>query len=1203
MYKTYTQIVYGLKCHWYKLMRSIPRVDKTVKKQLLMNLKLTSLLLILTILRVSANTFAQQVTLKKDNISLSHLFKEIRKQTGYNFLLSAENIDRAGSVSVDFKNAKLTDILDKVLQGKALSYTIENKTILISSVQKTFLDELIDYFRQINVHGKLVDETGQPMPGASVKLKLSSQGTVANASGEFFLTNVDDKDSVIITFTGYQPLRAPVKAEMGTLTMRPVTEALKEVTVSTGYQSLLKERAPGSFVQVGQEVLANRPVSNLSTALQGMVAGMQGKENADGSVSFLIRGSSSIYADRAPLVVVDGFPVAKNDFSTINPNDIESVTVLKDAAAASIWGARAANGVIVIVTKKNKNGKAGLNIDASVFTRISKLTDLNQLIPNATSAEQVAYEKMAFTNRWVFNEYAGSFPSDLGKTLTLAQELLYANKNGKISAATMNAGLDSLSKINNQSQISDLLLRRAVLSQYNVNFSQATDKTRSYASLLFEDNKTRYQGTGYNRYAMNFSNEYKAAKFLVFNFGLYLQYNKQANSGATLSELQTLSPYETLLNPNGSYSVNLNTYNREVLSSLPLNNFPYSDLSYNLLRETRGRKFGSQDYTARIQTGFNIRIMPGLNFDTKLQYERGKTEVDNYYTDDTFYARSLVDQNTEYTAATKTVGRQFLPKGGIDQSNNTNTASYVFRNQLNFVKDLGSKHSINAIAGMEISQYRTDFRSNPWLYGYYPDKLQSTVPPYGYGSSVDQFVGITGTATTLSGGTTGLTYGLDRYISYYANAAYTYNRKYTISGSIRNDASNFITKIPSLRWEPLWSVGGLWNVKEEDFAQDIKWVDRLSIRLTHGRNGNVEKSTSTNTLLSVSTSPSTTTGTITASISDNGNPTLRWEKTTSTNLGIDYVLFKGKLSGKIDLYNKIGTDITGTIALPAATGTTSQKFNNAGITNRGIEVELGTQLKIPGTPVTYGTSFNYAYNKNVVNNLYYPALYAYQMVDIPTAVVQGRPINPVYSFTYAGTVAGVPQVLGPNGAVTTMNSAALLNTGLGLQFLNYEGTATPPHTAGWYSTFGYKGFNLSVLFIGKFGGVYRNNTFNYASAFVGSSKTVVNKYISDVYAGRTDIPPFANANETQLYLWDRYVPYLSGLVESSSYIECKEVMLNYNLPASLLGKVKMRNVKVFAELRDLGLIWAANKKGYNPDWLPGTDRPLGTYTFGVNIGF
>jgi len=1190
-------------------------------------MRLTTVLLILSLMQVSAAGFAQRISLSKSNASLKTILKALNAQTGYDFVYTEKILRASNPVNIKAKDAKLEDVLSEIFNNQPLTYSIDSKTIIIKAKEKSFLERLIDQFLAIDIQGKVVDEKGTPLAGANVRVKNTDKLAVTDNNGVFEIKGIDaNNTTLIVSFIGYKTKELALgNAKSITITLDVLSADLSTVNiVSTGYQSLSKERATGAFDQIGQDVLSKRPVSNLSTALQGMVAGMQAKENADGSVSFLIRGNSSMYANRNPLVVVDGFPLAASDFSSINPNDIENITVLKDAAAASIWGARAANGVIVVVTKKSKMDN-GLTVNANAFTRVSSLTDLDQLFATASSADQVAYEKLAFNNNWFTSQYTGSFPGDLRNSLTLVQELLYANKNGKISTPIMNSKLDSLSAIDNHSQISDLLLRRAILSQYNVNFSHGSDRSKSYASLLFEDNKTRFQGSGYNKYGMNFSNEYKIAKFLTFNFGLNLQYKKEETSGATISEIGELSPYETLLNPDGSYAVNLknsngtigfNGLNREISAALPLNNFPYPDWNYNLLRETRGRKLSSEDFNARIQTGFNIKLMPGLNFDTKLQYERGKMEYDNYYSDDTYYVRNMVNTYVDYNNTTRTIAKVFLPKGGISQGgprlnqevpdvlvNAVNTTSYVFRNQLNFNRDFGTKHSINAIAGMEISQYRTDKRVDPWLYGYYPDKLQSTVPVYGYGSSVEQFVNVSGTPSTLNGGITVMNYTLNRYVSYYSNVAYTYDQKYTISGSIRGDASNFITSIASLRWSPLWSVGGLWNIKKESFASEIDFIDRLSLRATYGRNGNVEQSTSTNALLNVSTVPSANTGTITAVIADNGNPTLRWEKTTTTNLGVDFTLFKGKFSGKLDLYNKIGTDITGFVTLAAATGTTRQKFNNAGITNKGIEVELGTNLKIPGTPVFYNTFFNYAYNKNKVNKLYSPTLSAQAMLDIPNANVEGRPVNPVYSYTYLGTIAGVPQVAGPNGVPTTMNSASLFLNGVGSQFLNYEGTATPPHTLGWYNSFSYSGFSLSVLFIGKFGGVYRNPGFNYSSATVGSNKTVINRYVADVFAGRTDIPPFPKLNETQQNLWDRYTPYLSGLVESSSYLECKEMMLDYTLPRSLTDKFKIRNIKVFAQARDIGIIWAANKNGYNPDWLPGTDRPLGTYTFGLNVGF
>ncbi|MBS1567368.1 MAG: SusC/RagA family TonB-linked outer membrane protein, partial [Bacteroidetes bacterium] len=179
----------------------------------------------------------------------------------------------------------------------------------------------------------------------------------------------------------------------------------------------------------------------------------------------------------------------------------------------------------------------------------------------------------------------------------------------------------------------------------------------------------------------------------------------------------------------------------------------------------------------------------------------------------------------------------------------------------------------------------------------------------------------------------------------------------------------------------------------------------------------------------------------------------------------------------------------------------------------------------------------------------------------------------------------------------------LYNRGLGAQFLNYEGTYIPPHTLGWMNDFKAGNFDLMVLLTGTFGNVYRDPAYNYATATLGSNKTFVNKFISDVYAGNPNVPNFPNPKETQMYLWDRYVPYLSGLVESASYIQCKEIDLGYELPSKIAHTLQMNSLRVYAQARDLGMIWHANKKGYNPDWLPGSNRPVTTWLLGINFQF
>jgi len=1187
--------------------------NRILSRQTVMRINLTCILLLITLMQVAASGFAQKLTLSKKNITLEQLFREIKAQSGYDFLYEPQELKSARRININVKGVQLKSVLDEAFHQQPLSYSIDQNTIVVRRKEKSFIDVIGDYLKKINISGKVTDEKGNPLPGATVRVKSSNRAVITNAQGNFQLNDVEEGAVLVVSYIGYKPKEVPARSGFMDVVLDVTSAELASVVVvSTGYQSLPKERATGAFGTVGRAALDHRPVSNLSSALQGMVAGMQAKEKEDGSVDFLIRGNSSLYAESRPLVVVDGFPISGSDFSDINPNDVESITVLKDAAAASIWGARSANGVIVVTTKRLK-GASKLSVEGSAFSRIANKVDLNQVLTQANSADHVAYERKAFENNWVLFPYADSF-GDVTNSLTLAQELLYANRAGKLSLADMNAGLERVSKIDNRSQIRDLLLQKAILNQYNVNIQTGTERSKTYASVMYEKNKGAYVKNGYDRFNLNFNNDFKITKFLNFNLSANMQYRNQETSGATLAEIGEVSPYEVLLNPDGSYGTNLNTYNREQLSLIPTGKFPYADWSYNLLREVKGRSRKNQVLSSRVQAGLNLSIIKGLTFDTRFQYERSKTDYEEIYDENTFYVRSLINSMTNYDDATKTVGKSYIPKGGILRPkeffnpngtpydvSNIDLESYLIRNQFNYDKKIGEKHNISAIAGMEISKYTTSRRANPYVYGYFSDKLQATTPPYGYGSSVDQFTDFEGNSgVTVPGGNTVFNWGRDKYVSFYGNASYTYDNKYTVSGSVRSDASNFITDDPQLRWSPLWSVGAKWNMLNEDFMSKGGIFNRLELRLTYGKNGNVENSTSTKALLNVGTSLNANTGTITATVADNGNPFLRWEKTTSTNFGIDFAMMNHKIFGSVDLYNKKGKDIIGTIALAAATGTTAQKFNNAEITNRGIEVTLGTNVNIPNTKIGYSTSLNYAYNYNNVNSLYNPLLYVYQLID--GTFVEGRPVNPIYSFTYEGMKNGVPYVAGPNGTSQSFNDVALYNRGLGLPFLNYEGTGTPPHTLGWVNNIRVQNFNLTAIFIGKMGGVYRNPTFAYSTT-VGSGKAQVDRFVSDVLAGDPNLPGFANPNETKTYLWDRYAPALSSLVESSSYIECKELTLEYNLPKKIADQIKVNNVKFFAQTRDVGLVWRANSKGYNPDWLPGTNRPAQTYTFGVNLQF
>lgn len=1210
MYKIYT----------YKWGIQLSRI-----RPLLLTMRLTTAVLIISMMQVNASGFAQKLTFKASNGQLKQLFTEIKRQTGYNVVWNAERIRSAKPISVNFINTDLEQALKISLSNQALTYTIEKKTVVISEKETPALFKPI--FFAIDARGTVVDGNGKPLPGANVRHQRTGTIVLTDNLGDFVLKGINEDDILEITFMGYNPVEVKAKPAIGTIKMSVLTNELSAVeVVSTGFQTLAKNRASGTIEHIGQEVLANRPNTDLSSMLQGVVAGMQGSESANGNIAFTIRGISTLGTtnnQRSPLIVIDGFPLMNGDFSAINPNDVESVDVLKDAAASAIWGARSANGVIVVTTKKGR-GKQGLSIDVSAFTRVSERPDLDQIYTIANSADQIAYEKLAFAKKIYptagFFYQGGLFPSDFTFTLTNAQQLLFANQYGRLSTTEMNNGLDELSKVDNQDQIQKYLMRHAITQQYNVSLSNNTEKSKTYLSLLLEDNKDRFIGNGFKKYDINFSNEYKLTKFLTFNFNTFLQYNGQQNSGVTLYELNGyptlfgggLSSYELLLNPDGTYAKqaaggNTGTSGPDpyILSQLPLNKFPYSDWSYNLLREMRGRDLQSANYNARIQTGLTAKLLPGLTLDAKVQIERGKTAVKNYYSDDTYFVRNLVNTNLQYNNTTKVVGNVYIPKGGILQKNDTEVSNYNYRGQLSYIKNIGRKFDVNAIIGGEVSQYRTDGTIYPWLYGYNPATLTSIVPPYGYGSSVDFFPNGTVTGDNLAsiqGGNTTLSYGLDRYVSYFAASDITYNKKYTLSLNIRGDASNYITSIPSLRWSPFWSVGGNWDVKAENFISSSDWIDYLHLRASYGSNGTADKSTSTQALVNVGTSPNVGTGTITATISSFGNPYLHWERTHTINFGVDFALLKNKLTGSINVYNKQSTEVTGTVALPQAYGTSSQKFNNAEILNRGIEIQLGTTLKLPAG-IGYSTSLNYAYNHNVVTDLYFPNPINANLTAPGNAFVQGQPVNSFYTYDYAGVDAtGMPQIYGLNGARFGFNSQTLLasNDGITKGYMHYAGTATPPHTLGWRNTFTFGNFTLTAQLIGTFGAHFLNPSFNYGSAFVGFGKTAPNRFVRHVLDGDPAVPPLLA--DPAITIWPRYSPFLTSYIESSSYIQLKELYLSYNIPAKIFERAKLRNFNVFVQARDLGMVWNNNTHGYNPDFLPGTDRPVAAYTFGFKFG-
>ena len=1124
------------------------------------------------------------ITLSVNGESLPTALGKVERQSGYykiNYDFDAANRYK---VTANIKQKTAPQAVQALLKGLPFNSTVQGRIIKVMPRNGAV----------VTAKGRVFDSDGEPLMGATVKLKGSDSGVVTDINGNYTLANVPEGDVLMISYIGKQTVEYVVGRKNIEVILEDESTVFNDVIV-TGYQQISKERVTGSFDKVTSKELEARPTADLSSALQGMVAGMQATENEDGTVDFSIRGQSTLYANASPLVVVDGFPI-DGDFSTINPNDVESVTVLKDAAAASIWGARSANGVIVVTTKSGRSKK--LEVNGKAFWRITTTPDLDYILNQADSKTTVDYEIMANKKGWDMGyAYAPSFDNLYGTSLSLAQEYYFANLYYGMSDAEMNAGLDKLRNRSNRQQLKDYLMQTALLQQYNVSVKGGTDKMDNYVSLMYEKNDERTIKRGYERFMLNYNSQIRFNKHITASIGATMQKRETNKTGVTLQEFGELSPYEMIVNEDGSYADQLNTYNRFELSKIDLSQFPYSDFSYNMLREVENRQRKTETTNYRIQLGLNAKLIKGLSYDFKFQYERSEANSNEYYNENTFYVRDIVNFFCDFDAETGTVGKSYVPKGGIKHSSSSLAWNQVFRNQLSYDNTFG-KHDITAIAGMEVSKYVTQGQNNPYVFGYNEITNSGQTPYYGQLDEIGNLWGYSFYSYSYYGYlASSFSRREDRYISYYGNASYVYDEKYGASFSIRSDGSNFVSKDASLRWSPMWSAGLRWNISKEKFMEDAKWVDRLTLRATYGINGNAEKSTSPQTL--VSTSNSSTTHGIIGSIASYGNPLLKWERTKTFNFGVDFSLFKNMLSGSIDAYNRYSVDVIGDVTIPSAYGTSSQRFNNAEISNRGVELSLTGNFKVKPIGLGIKSTVTFAYNKNKIEKLYNPNLYCYDLVDTST-FVEGKPIGSVYSYEFAGTEDGVPYVIGVDGEKSSFNDLTLHNRTLGLDILKYEGTVIAPYTLGWNWELSWNGLTLSAFITGKFGAVFRAPI--QSVPVVGSGKTFVNAQIK-MYekSDGTLYPTWPNEGEIWMYRWDRYMPNLSYFVESADFIKLKELDLSWELPKKWLRKVNVGEASVFMQARDLGCIWRANKYGYDPEWLPGTNKPSTSVSFGLNV--
>lgn len=1152
----------------------------------------------------------QTIKLNYENVSLDTALKSIAKQTNYKFVYSRSVIDVDQKVSVNISNQDIAIILDELFKDTNIAYRIIDKQIALSlkTEGESVKAQQTKAGSNRVISGLVTDQDSNPLIGANVYVKGGTSGTFTDIDGRYSIEVKNDPNlKLAFKYLGMEEkivvIGTRTKIDM---TLDDDILALQQVIV-TGYQTISRERAVGSFDIVSGKDIENKTQSNIMERLEGMVAGLNnfGSTSDTGGSQLTIRGVSSLYANTKPLYVVDGMPY-EGDINLINPGDVINVSVLKDATANSIYGAQAANGVIVITTRRGQSGgqvgKTYVKYSGSI--KLSPKPDFGYLnLINSSEFIDLQVEGFNYNHASRNAKYAYNPVIDM----------LYEHEAGNLSTDELMNGLAPYRKLDNRKQIEDEFARTSVIHQHNVSVSGGNEKNTYLLSFNYYGDSPNQRESNNWRIGFNLKDDMKFNKWLQGDISVSANFSRNKQyTGADYQSLMSGYPsYYMIRDEAGeiqNFPASKSKEEQDRLLALGL-----FDESYSPITNFKESKSVNKSDYYRIQAGLKGNIIEGLTAELKFQIEKGGSEYRNEYSPTSKMVRSMINNAATYDKE-KNLLTLNVPKGGQLSRNTSNHFSYTLRGQLNYVKDF-DKHSIVALLGAE-RRLVQDRYNNDYYMGYDNQSLE-----LGYFNPI-LLRKVNGSQSL--GGTFNWDYKdyvkmrdiENRYVSFYANASYTYTGKYSLTGSIRIDQSNLFGTDPKYQYRPLWSLGAGWHMKHEDFMKDINWIDQLSLRLTYGISGNVAKDAGPylqfyNQGVQYLTGES-------AIFPDNpANKELRWEKTATTNIGLDASFLNSRICFSFDFYNKNTTDLLGSRPVNPFSGWSSVLLNYGDMYNRGIELSL-TTINVKHKNFTWNTNVNFSYNKNKLTNLTGAASYVSSYVTGGVAA-KGYPLNSLFSYKFAG----VHNVDNRGVALVYNKSGEKVKNVSEVEELVFSGTRDPRYTASLFNKFSIQNVDISFMFVYYGGHKLRDVTAPILSGAPSANihKSILNRWQKpgDEYLDPKDPDKGLNPKTTPSF---QYVgsnmaslPWSSAdiHVKKADYIKLRDVTVSYRLPRKVTQKAKLEGVVLTFQVNDL-LTWAANgdidPEAYAlngmgmGDYAPKlTLRKPTTYTLGAVINF
>lgn len=1169
-----------------------------------------TLLLTLPLAAGAQVTNKDHITLHLKDVTVVELLHELHDITGLTFNYGDEIAKSNVHFNVNVKEEPLDVVLREMLLPNGFVYNIDGNVVTINPVDYSMGNGV----RIFVVNGHVSEaSSGEPIVGATVQVEGTKIATITDFNGNFSINLPDLLHPMLnVSYIGMVSQRVNVKNKHRVMISMQDDKATLDEVVVTGYQRIRKADMVGSNSMIRGKDLDMLGTKSLEQMLQGKLAGTV-VTNTSGVVGerqkVRVRGTSTLLGSQEPVWVVDGviqtdplpfktqelnslgdisqdnMDMIRNfvgsSISWLNPSDIESVTVLKDASATVLYGVKAANGVIVITTKRGTKGRmsVGYNGGFSIGERVrySQLNLMNSRERNDVSRE--IYERRLVSSRALEPiGYEGLLSKYLNKEISYAEFQQEARRLDTVNTDWLG-----------------ILFRNSFSNNHSVSLSGGTDKINYYASLYANYNNGTQKGNNSDRYGASLRLDTYLAKNIEVSVDL-------GGSFAKTNSYYNVNPY--------SYATQTSRvipcYNEDGSLYYYPNGTQYSYL-YNVLNERDNSGNVNEQRSFNVSAHLQWDLLKGLRFESTLGLSTSNVTGHTWASERT-YAMTAI-RGYEYGAYTPNdAGYKAspLPHGGQYNYAENHALTYSWTNQVGYNTVLGKDHRLSFLVGMEIRSEKYD--GNGYTrFGYMPDRGETfTQPPLTYTTSTGTY----SNTRIYNAMTNTITDRKTNYVGYYGSASYSYQERYTATASVRADASNKFGQDTRNRFLPVWSMGVRWNAVNEPWMQRQRIFSELDLRLTYGWQGNVAENYGPDLIAQIPSNPiDNRTGEYILKIRSLAYPDLRWEKTETWNLGLDLGFWHNRIQFSFEYYHKFTKDMITEKTVPEEYGVDTTPINGGQMKNSGLEFTLSTTL-IQTKKFNWTLSLNSAKNWNSVEST------VNENHNWRTAVSgalnkKGYPVQSIWAFKFKGInqTNGDPEFEVPT---SDENPDAVTDA---TAYMKWMGSLEPSFTGGLSTSFRYTNWVLSASFNLNLGDKrFMAAMFNEdmisdtPSAYSNLPKDFVNHWRK---AGdQTDVPgiPSYDLRQRRVELPDgngeysyRMYNYSDIRVVSADYFRCTNIGLNYIFPQTMIHRIGLTNLSVAFNVTNPFIIKSKSFKGLDPEVATGSQPQTRSYAFQLNF--